>query len=64
MLELPATDPNRYRWEKVTAADPDAMTPTRRLLHVLDDRTRWRIALVEARRRADESAELPAIKAA
>ena len=55
MLDLPATDPARYRWERVTPSDRDAMTPTRKLLHVLDDRTRWRNALTEARRRADEA---------
>jgi hypothetical protein len=65
MLDLPATDPARYRWERVTPADPDAMTPTRRLLHVLDDRTRWRNAVAEARRRACvESPELPASRRA
>jgi hypothetical protein len=52
MLDLPATDPARYRWERVTPFDRDAMTPTRKLLHVLDDRTRWRNALAEARRRS------------
>jgi hypothetical protein len=53
MLDLPATDPARYRWERVTPADADAMTSTRKLLHVLDDRTRWLNALAEARRRAE-----------
>ncbi len=52
MLELPATDPARYRWERVTASDRDAMTPTGKLLHVLDDRTRWRNGVEEAKRRA------------
>jgi hypothetical protein len=55
MLDLPATDPNRYQWERVTPSDRDAMTPTGKLLHVLDERTRWRNALAEARRRADEA---------
>jgi len=31
MLDLPATDPARYRWERVAPADQDAMSPTRRL---------------------------------
>lgn len=53
MLDLPATDPNRYRWERVTPSDRDAMTPTRKLLHVLDERTRWRAALAQARDKAD-----------
>jgi hypothetical protein len=55
MLELPATDPARYRWERVTPSDRDAMTPTRKLLHVLDERTRCQAALAEARRRAEEA---------
>jgi hypothetical protein len=52
MLDLPVTDQGRYRWERVTPADADAMSPTRRLLHVLDERTRWLQALDLARRRA------------
>jgi hypothetical protein len=64
MLDLPATDPAHYRWERVTPADPDAMSPTRRLLHVLADRTRWRNALAEARRRAENSGDLSAMEEA
>ncbi len=64
MLDLPATDPARYRWERVTPADPDAMTPTRRLLHVLDDRTRCRNAIAEARRRAETSGDPSAVSEA
>ncbi|HUZ53047.1 MAG TPA: replication initiator [Streptosporangiaceae bacterium] len=56
MLDLPATDPANYQWERVTPSDRDAMTPTRKLLRVLDDRTRWRTALAEARLRAQEAA--------
>jgi hypothetical protein len=59
MLDLPATDPARYRWERVRPSDRDAMSPTRRLLHVLDDRRRWQAALTEARRRAQDQAEAP-----
>jgi hypothetical protein len=55
MLDLPATDPGRYRWERVAPSDRDAMTPTRKLLHVLDDRSRWQAALTEARRRAAQA---------
>jgi hypothetical protein len=55
MLDLPATDTSRYLWERVSPSDVDAMTPTRKLLHVLDDRTRWRSAVAEARRRQDGS---------
>ena len=61
MFDLPATDTARYRWERVTPADPDAMTPVRKLLHVLDDRTRWQTALAEARRRAEQASDVPAI---
>jgi hypothetical protein len=57
MLELPATDPARYRWERVTPSDRDAMTPTRKLLHVLAERTRWQAAVTEARRRARDQAQ-------
>jgi hypothetical protein len=52
MLDLPATDPARYRWERVSPADPDVMSPSRRLLHVLDERMRWKQALDTARRLA------------
>jgi hypothetical protein len=55
MLDLPATDPARYRWERVAPSDRDAMTPTRKLLHVLDDRSRWRAAVADARRRAEHA---------
>ena len=55
MLDLPAIDPARYRWERVTPSDRDAMTPTRKLLHVLDHRARWRNAVTEARRRSELS---------
>jgi hypothetical protein len=57
MLDLPATDPGRYRWERVSPADADAMTPTGKLLHVLADRARWRDAVTEARRRAESTAD-------
>jgi len=60
LLDLPATDIARYRWERVSPADPDAMSPTRRLLHVLDDRTRWQHALTQARQRAKAKGELSA----
>jgi hypothetical protein len=56
MLDLPAddSDAGQYRWERVDPADPDYLPATHRLLHVLADRSRWRSALDEARRRADE----------
>jgi hypothetical protein len=57
MLDLPATDPGRYRWERVLPSDADAMSPTRKLLHVLDERVRWRNALTEARRRACDGSD-------
>jgi hypothetical protein len=54
-LPDPATSPGRYRWEYVTPADPDHMPPTRRLLHVLADRTSQQAALDQARRKAAEA---------
>ncbi len=60
MLDLPATDSGRYRWERVTPADPDAMSTARKLLHVLDDRTRCLNAVTEARRRAEQTTEVSA----
>jgi hypothetical protein len=59
ILDLPATDSARYQWERVAPSDPDAMSPTRRLLHVLDERTRWRRAVDEARRRAEAITDVP-----
>jgi hypothetical protein len=61
MLDLSATDDSRYRWERVMPADPDAMSPTRRLLHVLDDRGRLQRALAEARHRAQREDDQPTI---
>ena len=61
MLGLP--DPaatGRYRWEMVTPQDQDFMTHGRRLLYVLADRARWKEALAEARRRAEEAEHLSA----
>jgi hypothetical protein len=62
MLDLPAddNDAERYSWERVDPADPDYLPATQRLLHVLADRSRWRTALAEARRKADrDPAEHP-----
>jgi hypothetical protein len=53
-LPDPATQPGRYRWQYVTPADPDHMPPTRRLLHVLAERTEQQAALEQARRTAME----------
>jgi hypothetical protein len=54
MLDLPATDDRRFRWEPVTPADDDFMPHSRRLLHVLADRARWQAALTQARRKAQD----------
>ncbi|HEV8221189.1 MAG TPA: replication initiator, partial [Streptosporangiaceae bacterium] len=54
-LPDPATSPGRYKWEHVSPADADHMPPTRRLLHVLAQRTEQRAALDEARRRTGEA---------
>jgi len=57
VLDLPADpEPGGYRWERVDPGDPDYLPATHRLLHVLADRSRWRTALAEARRRADDAA--------
>jgi hypothetical protein len=64
-LPDPATQPGRYRWDHVTPADPDHMPPTRRLLHVLAQRTEQQAALEEARRRTDDATvSLSAVKEA
>jgi hypothetical protein len=63
MLGLPdPEDTGRYRWELVTPGDGDFMTYGRRMLYILADRARWETALAEARRRAEESAEDPAVR--
>jgi hypothetical protein len=60
MLDLPAADPARYTWERVTPRDDDHMPPGRRVLHVLTDRARWEAALAQARYRAQDTSDLPA----
>jgi hypothetical protein len=61
MLGLPdPDDTGRFRWERVSPADQDFMSHGRRMLHVLADRARWRAALAEARRRAEEAGHLSA----
>jgi hypothetical protein len=61
-LGLSATgDTGRYRWEKVTPNDSDYLPPPERLTRVVAERMRWKQALNEARRRAEEAAsDLPA----
>ena len=56
MLDLPADDRDaeQYRWERVDPADPDYLPATQRLPHVLADRSRWREAVIAAKRRAAE----------
>jgi hypothetical protein len=49
-LEVP--DPARYTWAHVTPGDADYLPSERRLLHIVADRARWKVALTEARRRA------------
>jgi hypothetical protein len=57
-LGLSATDDTgRYQWERVTTADADYLSPPRRLVRVVAERMRWKQALDEARRRAQEQAE-------
>jgi hypothetical protein len=55
MLGLPATDPTAYRWEQVGPDDEDYLPSGRRLLRSVADRLQWENALIEARRRAQES---------
>jgi hypothetical protein len=67
MLGLPADQNSAgYRWQRVTPADPDYLPLTRRLICVVQDRMRWKRALVEARRRAQlrESEPMAAGRAA
>ncbi len=45
-------DPNRYAWEQVRSGDPDVRSLDRRLLLAIAQRTVWRAALDEAKRRA------------
>jgi len=60
MLDLPASESDGdYRWERVTPGELDYLSATRRLLHVLADRSRWREALSTAKRRAEDSDESP-----
>jgi hypothetical protein len=54
-LPDPATEPGRYKWDHVSPADADHMPPTRRLLHVLAQRTEQQAALDEVRRRTGEA---------
>jgi hypothetical protein len=59
-LEVP--DPSRYTWHVVTPGDPDCLPPDKRLLRVVAERSRWKAAVAEAKRRAREGlAELSAI---
>jgi hypothetical protein len=55
MLGLSATgDTDRFRWEQVTPNDTDYLPPPKRLVQVIAERMRWKHALDEARRRAEE----------
>ncbi len=57
-----APDTSRYQWERVTPHDPDYLPPPRRLVRVVAERMRWKHALDQARRLAqDQAAELAAI---
>jgi len=65
-LGLSATaDTGRYQWQRVTAADADYLPPPRRLVRVVAERMRWRQALDEARRLAeDQDTDLSATRRA
>jgi Replication initiator protein, pSAM2 len=53
-LGLEPPDPARYTWQVVTPSDRDYLPPDKRLLHVVAERGRWKAALAEARRKAQE----------
>jgi hypothetical protein len=60
-LGLEPPDPARYTWHVVTPSDFDYLPPDKRLLHVVADRARWKLALDEARRRSrDQEGSLSA----
>jgi hypothetical protein len=63
-LPDPATQPGRYKWDYVSPADADHMPPTRRLLHVLAQRTQQQAALDEARRRTEATGSVSAVEEA
>jgi hypothetical protein len=55
-LGLEPPDPARYTWQVVTPSDRDYLPPDKRLLHVVAERNRWKAALTEARRKAEDPA--------
>jgi hypothetical protein len=56
-LGLDEPDPTRYTWVQVTPADPDYLPPEQRLLHIVADRARWKVALDEASRKPGHPAQ-------
>jgi hypothetical protein len=59
-LGLSATSgTGRYRWETVNPSDPDYLPPPDRLTRVVAERMRWKHALDEARRLAQETGADP-----
>jgi hypothetical protein len=59
-LGLSATgDTGRYRWQTVGLSDPDYLPPPERLTRVIAERMRWKHALDEARRLAQETGADP-----
>jgi hypothetical protein len=57
VLEIPATEPADVKWERVAPSDPDYLSVTHRLMHVLTERTQWQAAVAEARRRVQEQGQ-------
>jgi hypothetical protein len=54
-LGIPATgDSSQYKWDRVTASDPDYLAPPRRLIRIVAERMRWKQSLDEARRRLQD----------
>jgi hypothetical protein len=57
-LGLSATSaPGRYQWERVTPSDSDYLPPSSRLVRVVAERMRWKQALDQARRLAQDQAD-------
>jgi hypothetical protein len=64
-LGLSATpDTGRCQWERVTPHDSDYLPPSRRLVRVVAERMRWKQALDQARRLAQERADDPGTRRA
>jgi hypothetical protein len=59
-LGMDQPDPRQYTWHVVTPSDHDYLSPDKRLLYIVAERTRLKTALDEARQRIEEAAEVSA----